>query len=722
MAKKTNFRIFVIATCVAIFGILLVINVFLIDVKGIHLLSGTAFSSYTGMSLKSEVISAQRGKILDRNGTVLAEDSTAYDIIVYLSEERPGYADTPSYVSQQDRPEVAERLANVLGCSSDVILSYLQQDLYQTELGYYGRGLSESVKQAIENLNIGGVEFKKSSVRYYPLSSFASYLIGYASKNDSGVMTGQMGLESYLNEQLTGTDGYQKYYQDATGIILPGQQVEYVGAVNGNDVYLTLDTTVQQALEEALSQTMGLTDDISHCWGAVMEVSTGKLLGWGSYPTFNQNDLKIDDYLDYCSMVAYEPGSTMKTFTYAAAIDSGVYENTEYNSAAFYIGYSNGKFVRLSSSKNAIGKVNNYKNKSYGTVTLDEAYTRSLNTGVATIMINGLSADTLASYLDSFGFFKPVDSYGINEVSGTKNMTYPLDQIATTYGQASSVTMLQLLQAYSAIMNGGTMVKPYIVDRIVNPASDEVVYQGQTTVAGQPISAQTSAEMIAKMDTVVNSGLSSSGKQYQISGVRVIGKTGTAECAENGSYASNLTVHSIVLGMPADNPQVIIYMAYMDHQPLKLLFTKQVNSLENAVVKVLNLSDSSSEDTPKEYDTLQLYPDGMPNLANHTVAYVKNKLSDLEITLLTLGDGPTVIKQYPQSGTALVSGQRVMVLTSNNNIKMPDMTGWSRKEVTAFWSLTGISITMNGYGYVSEQNIAADTVLSADSQIEVTLK
>ena len=136
----------------------------------------------------------------------------------------------------------------------------------------------------------------------------------------------------------------------------------------------------------------------------------------------------------------------------------------------------------------------------------------------------------------------------------------------------------------------------------------------------------------------------------------------------------------------------------------------------------MNLSDSSSEYTPKEYDTLQLYPDGMPNLANHTVAYVKNKLSDLEITLLTLGDGPTVIKQYPQSGTALVSGQRVMVLTSNNNIKMPDMTGWSRKEVTAFWSLTGISITMNGYGYVSEQNIAADTVLSADSQIEVTLK
>lgn len=261
-----------------------------------------------------------------------------------------------------------------------------------------------------------------------------------------------------------------------------------------------------------------------------------------------------------------------------------------------------------------------------GTVTPDEAYTRSLNTGVATIMINGLTADTLSSYLDKFGFFKPVDTYGINEVSGAKNMTYPLDQIATTYGQASSVTMLQLLQAYSAIMNDGTMVKPYVVDRIVDPSSDEVVYQGQTTVVGQPISAQTSAEMIAKMDTVVNSGLSSTGMKYQINGIRVIGKTGTAECAENGSYESNLTIHSIVLGMPADDPQVLIYMAYMDHQPFKLLFTDQVNSLENAVVKAMNLSDDGEDNQQQEYDTLQQYPLAMPNVANHTIAYVKNKL------------------------------------------------------------------------------------------------
>lgn len=128
-------------------------------------------------------------------------------------------------------------------------------------------------------------------------------------------MSGQIGLESYLDDKLTGTDGYQEYYQDATGIILPGQQIKYTGAINGNDVYLTLDTAIQQTLEESLSQTMNINEDISHCWGSVMEVSTGKILGWSSYPSFDQNTLEIGNYLDYCSMLAYEPGSTMKTFT-----------------------------------------------------------------------------------------------------------------------------------------------------------------------------------------------------------------------------------------------------------------------------------------------------------------------------------------------------------------------------------------------------------------------
>ena len=452
--RHTNFKIFVMASIMTVLIILLAFNVFCIDVTGVHWLSGTDFSAYTGMSLNSETLKAARGRILDRNGTVLAEDTPAYDLYVVLSSDRPGYEGEPAYVVEEKKPEVAQRLAAVLGCDSSVILSYLQQDLYQTELGYYGRGLDEATRQAILAMQLPGVELKTSSVRYYPLTSFASYLIGYASTDANGKIVGQMGLEKYLDADMTGVDGYQKYYQDATGIILPDQQIEYTSAINGNDVYLTLDTTIQQSLEEALNQTMNINSDILRCWGSVMEVSTGKILGWGSYPTFDQNELKIDNYLDYCSMVAYEPGSTMKTFTYAAAIDSGAYRNVEYNSNAFYIGYSNGKFVRLSSSKNAIGKVNNYKNKDYGKVTLDEAYVRSLNTGVATIMINYLSAETLEKYFDAFGFFKTVDTAGISDVSGSKNLKYPLDQIASTYGQASSVTMLQLLQAYSAIKIG----------------------------------------------------------------------------------------------------------------------------------------------------------------------------------------------------------------------------------------------------------------------------
>jgi len=221
------------------------------------------------------------------------------------------------------------------------------------------------------------------------------------------------------------------------------------------------------------------------------------------------------------------------------------------------------------------------------------------------------------------------------------------------------------------------------------------------------------------MKGVVNSGWSITSAKYKIPGVTVGGKSGTAEVAlETGGYG-NLTIHSIMLGMPISDPQVYIYVAYQDSNPGTAQFMSLVNSLEKTVASVLGLTSTSSQTsttTGKE-----IYKD-LENFSNHTVAYVKSRIEEMELSVIILGDGDTVVKQYPEAGSSVITGEKLMLLTSGSNIKMPNMKGWSRKDVTAFWNLTGISIQINGSGYVTSQSVAAGTIIDKSMTIEITLE
>lgn len=712
--------IFLLALAVMI---LLAADVFFVAIEKKHLRSGTDLSAYADSdNLRTEVTKAMRGNIYASDGTVIAEDSRTYNIICILDSSRPSVGDTISYV--QDKEGTAEQLSKILKIDYDTCLNYLNQDVYQTELGTAGRNLSESVKDEIEALNLPGIEFTNSIKRVYPLGQFASNLIGFAQSDENGSVVGKMGAELYLNSYLTGTDGYRTYQADKNGYILPGMKEDTQAAVNGNDVYTTLNVSIQQALEDSFQMTEDTFGAI-RIWGAVMEISTGKILAWGQYPSFDPNTLDITDYNNYGSQLPYEPGSTLKGITWSAAINEGVYngEDTLYSGPFYYDWDENRNPYRVDYHKDFV--ITNASGNNWGWITYDQGLMLSSNVAAATIETSLITPDILLEYEKKFGFFQPVRSDGMPEESGYLQFTWPGDKISLSYGQGSTVTMLQMLQAYSAIFGDGTLKRPYYIESIRDGYdSNKVLYQASTKVTGTPITEDTAKQMQALLYQVVNNDTYGTAKYYKIDETEIIGKTGTSQVASNGNYLSGYTIISLMSAMPADNPQVLVY--YCFEAPYNHDAHYKTDAVKNLLSRTAielgfasnTSAGSSSESSAGDGDAV-LVSGTMPNLVNHSLSYADEKLNGLDITLYTLGNGDSVIAQYPEEGESLSNGERVFLVTDTNSFTMPDLTGWTRKDVTALWQVTQFGFRLKGEGVVTSQNIAAGTTVTKGTEIEV---
>ncbi len=724
--QRTTFVIFTITLAVMV---LIASNVFLVTIAKVHVGSGTDLSAYAdSANTVTTTNKALRGNIYDRNGTIIAQDSKTYNIVCILDENRPSTGDTIAYV--KDKEGTAAALSKILKMDYDQCLSYLSQDVYQTELGTAGRNLSKSTKEEIEALNLPGIEFTDSIQRVYPLGTFASNLIGFAQSDETGSTVGKMGAELYLNGYLQGTDGYSTYQSDKDGNILPGMKEETVSAVNGYDVYTTLDSVIQQALEESFEMT---NDEFnaSRVWGSVMEINTGKILAWGQSPSFDPNTLDITDYNNYGTQIPYEPGSTLKTFTYAAAINEGTYDGTEevYSGPYCFSSDENNNPVRVES--NGYGCIYNAKRKNYGMIQLDYGLIMSLNTVTAEVQNRLINADTHLEYMKKFGFFQVVNSDGLPEETGSLNFTWPADKISLSYGQGSTVTMLQMLQAYSAVFGDGTMVRPYYIDSIRDSYdSSHVIYQAETKVTGNPITEDTAKTLQGILYRVINDD-EGTAKYYQIPECKLMGKTGTAEVAVNGGYQSGYTIVSIMCAMPAENPQVMVYYCFEAPYDANAQYkTEHVkNLLRKTAIRLgftSSITDSTEEsdtsETVDSEDLTEIVTSEMPSLVNHSLEYATEKLADSNTNQYILGSGDTVIAQYPAENSYITSGQKVFLITDTNNFIMPDLTGWTRKEVTALWSVTQFGFKLEGEGVVTSQNISAGTPVTKGTEIEVVFE
>jgi penicillin-binding protein 2B len=679
-------------------------------ITGDHLISGADVKKWAeNRGVEEKVISAVRGNIYDRNGEVIAKDSYTYTIVAYLNKSRYDEVnDKPAYVV--DKEATAKKLAPILDMKESTILSYLNKtNLYQTYLGPKGKGLDLATKEKIEKLNLPGIEFESVVSRFYPNGVFASSTIGYATYDEKeNRMVGKLGVEATYDDELKGTDGVEKVQVDNNGYVK--KVISSKPAVNGDDVYLTIDNNIQRIVESNMDEMLN-SNPADFALAVVTDAKTNEVLAVSNRPTFDPNKLNIKDFNNPFVSLQFEPGSTMKTFTYAAAMDSG-----EYNGSAKY--YSGPAAIKENGV--VVQTVHNYENYNWGTISYDEGYMRSSNTGIVNLFEHYLKTSTFESYMSKFKFYQKTNIEIAGESSGQKVMNRKQEIYTSGFGQASSITPVQLMQAFSAITNEGKEMKPYITEKIVSSAG-EIIKEFKPTQVATPIKASTAKKMLKLMTKVVEDERGTGYKWYRLSDYTVAGKTGTAEYVVNGKYATCETCYytSFLMTAPASNPKVNIYLVTKhDTYPTYAARSKFIKNVASNTLAYLNVkSDKKSTTTTKEVNIFNL-----ESFINKSVVYAKNKLNTNNIKYVILGNGKIIQNQEPLPYSDISSNQKIFLLTNAKSYQMIDLTGYSKADVLKLTSLLNLKVTIKGEGYVYKQSINVGTTLTDKHSLTVYLK
>lgn len=732
--KNTNKNIFRMIIVMVLIGTLAVANVLFTMVTHRHIWSQEdVLTSKIASSIVDTTVEARRGEILDRAYQVIAQEVKAYTIVAYLDDSVKDAKGNPDYV--KDAKSTASKLAAVLpdadaSSMEKILKNAMDNELIQTELGKGTKRLDKATMEKVENLNLPGIGFIETTNRNYPTTPYSSNMTGFAAYDeDAQQMTGKMGLEMNMNDILAGTNGRVKYQQAVDGTVLPGTTQVYKEARDGDDVVLTIDSNLQTTMEAQLARTME-ENNAEAAWALVMEPETGKILAWGSYPTYDQNThTEIPSYQDNITDRNTEVGSVMKPFTYAAAIDSGVYNGSAtYRAGTFtYKQNADGSITRVENKTDEQGNwvptefkpISDALGSDFGVLTFDQGLWKSSNVAICELLANYLNYNVYSDYLDKFGFFKPTGIEYVMESSGIENLSTASDYLSTGFGQASSVTWLQLAQAYTAIFNDGKMMKPYVVDSILDPETNEVIQQYEPTVAGEPISAESANHVKEIMKGVIND----TGAKFAIEGVDMALKTGTGEYynEKTGAYDTSVFTSSVVAAAPADDPKIMVIWGMLSANYLNYSAGPFQEIMKAALiangVSGANVQYQEDDGTGQTWSTYT-----MPSLTNHSRSFADGQMGGKNVSVIYLGDGNAITDQYPPAGSTINSNSRVLLKTDGTTITMPDMTGWTRKDITAFWSLTGMSVQTSGYGKVTAQNIPPDTPLDGSTDIQVTME
>ena len=394
--RRSNRQLYRMIQVMSIIGTLVIANVLFTMVTKTHIWSQeSVLNSKISSSIVDTEVEAKRGTIYDRNHQVIAQEVDAWTIVAYLDESVVDENGDPDYV--KDAEKTAEKLCKVLPDAKEsnvekILEKAMDQGLSQTELGTGTKRLDEETMEKIKDLDLPGIDFIETTNRYYPTTPYSSTMVGFAAYDeDEQKIVGKMGLEQTMNDILAGEDGHVQYQQTVDGSILPGTTTVYKEAVDGDNVVLTLDSSLQSVVEKAMEETIE-NNRATSAWAVVMEVETGKILAWASYPTYDQNEHKeIPSYTDAVSSMVYEPGSVMKPFTYATAIDTGTFPyNTMYRAGSFEYGYdaANNKINRVSGVATGYPTIYDAQGNDYGTLTFEDGLALSSNVGICELLAN----------------------------------------------------------------------------------------------------------------------------------------------------------------------------------------------------------------------------------------------------------------------------------------------------------------------------------------------
>ncbi|MCH4459355.1 PASTA domain-containing protein [Staphylococcus haemolyticus] len=649
---------------------------------------------------------AERGKIYDRNGKILAEDVERYKVVAVVDKSAGKSGDKPRYV--EDKKKTAKELSKIIDMKPEEIEKRLnQKKAFQVEFGQKGTNLTYQDKQKLEKMDLPGITLYPETERFYPNGNFASHLIGMAQKNpDTGDLKGALGVEKIFDSYLSGTKGALSYIQDIWGYIAPNTKNEK-SPKRGDDVHLTIDSNIQVFVEEALDD-MVKRYQPKDLFAVVMDAKTGEILAFSQRPTFNPETGEDfgKKWANDLYQNTYEPGSTFKSFGLAAAIQEGKFDPKKK--------YESGHRDIMGS------RISDWNKTGWGEIPMSLGFTYSSNTLMMHIQ-DLVGADKMKSWYERFGFSKPTGGLFDGEAEGNIAWSNELQQKTSAFGQSTTVTPVQMIQAQSAFFNKGNMLKPWFVDSIKNPISKKTFYQGKKEIAGKPITASTASKVETELDKVVNSKKSHA-MNYRVDGYDIEGKTGTAQVADekSGGYVKGENPYfvSFIGDAPKKNPKVIVYAGMSlaqknDQEAYEMGVSKAFKPIMENTLKYLNVGSKKDETKSAQYSKV-------PNVTGQSIDKAKESLKSEDLQATVIGNGDNVKSQSIKANKKLLPNSKVLLLT-DGDITMPNMKGWTKDDVLAFQELTGINVTTKGSGYVTKQSVNNGTTLKDNSKVEIEL-
>lgn len=627
-------RVRIVFLGVSLIFLLVVMKVFYIEVIQYDKLSKLANSLWS----RNLPITADRGNIYDRNGKTIATNITTTSLVFI-----------PNQIV--DKETVAKDISEILGVEYEDILGHASKKTSIERVHPEGRQLSYDIAEKINNLGYDGVYLVKESKRYYPYGNVLSHSLGYVGIDNQGLS----GLELNYDKELTGVDGAIKYYSDGKGHHLDLEEM-YMAPQSGMNLTLTIDLDLQLAVEKELDNVIDMYSPEDALIMA-MDPKTGEILAIANRPDFDPNhyqDYNIETInRNLAIWKTYEPGSTFKILTLSAAIEEkevNLFEDNFYDSGSIQV-------------ENA--RIKCWKHGGHGAQTFLQVVENSCNPGFV-VLGQRLGTERLYNYVQKFGYGKKtgVDLNGEgNGILFSLDKMGPVETATTAFGQGVSVTPIQQVRAVSAAVNGGELLKPYIVKTISEPETNTVIVENKKEILDKVISEETSSMVRYALESVVANG---SGRNAYIENYRVGGKTGTAQKVENGVYLSGNYIVSFIGFMPADNPEIVVYVAINNPKGITqyggTVSAPVAKNVLTAAIELLDI-EPDLEGMEKEY---RWYEDSYLKLPDVTGMSKSDAIKQLkEFKIEYSGSGDVVLYMSPDPNYYVKKGGTVKLMLGN---------------------------------------------------------
>ena len=626
--KDIHTRIKLVILITIILFLVIIGKVFYIQVIDYKKLNNYATSLWS----RNLPLAADRGIIYDRNGIELAGNITTTSLVLI-----------PNQI--EDKELVARDLSQILGIDYKDMYTHVSKKTSIERVHPEGRNLSYEIANQINSLEYEGVYLVKEAKRNYPYNSLLSHTLGFVGIDNQGLS----GLELMYDDYLTGSDGSIKYFSDAKGNSLSMSQI-YEQPTSGVNVTLTIDLELQEALERELDNAV-LQYNPDQALGIAMDPDTGEILAISSRPNFEPSD-----YQKYTTeeinrnlpiWMTYEPGSTFKIITLAASLEEKIVDLEKDN-------YFDGGSVTVEGAT-----LHCWKAGGHGAQTYLEVVENSCNPGFVNLGLK-LGKETLFSYIDSFGFGEKT---GVDLNGESNGILFNIDNIGdlelatTAFGQGVSVTPIQQITAVSAAINGGILYKPYIVKSLNEPETNSVILENTPKVVRKVISEDTSSKVRYALESVVARG---TGHNAYIGGYRVGGKTGTAQKVQDGKYLSGNYITSFIGFLPADDPEIIIYIAVDNAKGITQYGgTVAAPIAKNFLLSAIDILDIKirNDEIEREYLFTDKQYAEVPNVIGMSV---KDAVKELKVEYS--GTGEVVTYQSPSPGEKVYEGETIRLL------------------------------------------------------------